>query len=218
MAAKRKEEDKEKEQHEREEKEMGISEEQSKTKSQNFCLEMKFDFNASGCKRSPVTTPEGGGGEAGQSVDWVTLGLATHQRHQAVYEAQAQRACDNSSAISLTAYVESQRKREREKRGKAWWKTAKRRRRKVLQKCRWCLIVIAVADMHDKVGRVQREREKGGKPASVEESQVFGSGQIRQTCCGLAMWLGYTQATHSQHPPYTPHSNPHLQSTHIPQR
>lgn len=38
------------------------SEEQSKTKSQNFCLEMKFDFNASGCKRSPVTTPEGGMG------------------------------------------------------------------------------------------------------------------------------------------------------------
>lgn len=66
MAAKRKEEDKEKEQHEREEKEMGISEEQSKTKSQNFCLEMKFDFNASGCKRSPVTMP-GGGGREGDS-------------------------------------------------------------------------------------------------------------------------------------------------------
>lgn len=40
------------------EQEKGISEEQSKTKSQNFCLEMKFDFNASGCKRSPVTTSE----------------------------------------------------------------------------------------------------------------------------------------------------------------
>lgn len=125
---------KERERRKDKEKEKGISEEQSKTKSQNFCLEMKFDFNASGCKRSPVTTAEGGekSGQGGQSVDWVTLGLATHQRHQAVYEVQAQRACDNSSAISLTAYGERETRKGKEKRDKAWRKTAKRRRRKVL--------------------------------------------------------------------------------------
>lgn len=65
--------------------------------------------------------------------DWVTLGLATHQQAAGTKSMRQQPAQFPSRIIQCC-------KRNRTKRKKKTW----------LRKCRWCLILIALADLCDK--------------------------------------------------------------------